>query len=221
MRLAELALAMLVGYPAYAQVEDWFPVHVEDKWVYDHHTRDDNGGGIAHLDVHDWRTEETVTGLWSVPEGTIVERDIRATGGVPPTGYRVHPQQADLLHGDCLYRNVGRDPLNHQLLSAFRNDLLAGHVAADFCFPLIVGTTWGAPYWAEWRAPADAADWEVADASGNEFHVTSTSSYPGSGMTVDIWFEKGVGIVREDEIHHGTIGEERTRLVRFDPASRR
>lgn len=53
------------------------------------------------------------------------------------------------------------------------------------------------------------------------FHVTSVSSYLGSGMTVDIWFEKGVGIVRGEEIHHGTIGEERTRLVRFEPASQR
>jgi hypothetical protein len=54
-----------------------------------------------------------------------------------------------------------------------------------------------------------------------KFHITNISSYPGSGMTVDIWFEKGVGIVSQEEIHHGTIGEERTRLLRFEPASGR
>jgi hypothetical protein len=53
------------------------------------------------------------------------------------------------------------------------------------------------------------------------FHVTSIASYLGSGMTADIWFEKGVGIVREELIHHGTIGEDRTRLLHFEPASQR
>jgi hypothetical protein len=36
-------------------------------------------------------------------------------------------------------------------------------------------------------------------------------------MTADIWFEKGLGVVREDEVHHGTIGEARTHLLRFQP----
>jgi hypothetical protein len=37
---------------------------------------------------------------------------------------------------------------------------------------------------------------------------------------VDTWFEKGVGIIRKDQIHHGTIGELHTRLLRFEPAAR-
>jgi hypothetical protein len=53
------------------------------------------------------------------------------------------------------------------------------------------------------------------------FHVANISSYPGAGFTVDIWFAKGVGIVREDDIHHGTIGDVRTRLLRFEPARQR
>jgi hypothetical protein len=40
-------------------------------------------------------------------------------------------------------------------------------------------------------------------------------------MTAEIWFQEGTGIVREEEIHHGTIGEERTRLLTFTPASPR
>jgi hypothetical protein len=77
---------------------------------------------------------------------------------------------------------------------------------------------------------AEAKDWQVAGTKMRDplapdkqktFHITSISSYLGSGMTMDIWFEKGVGIVREEEFHHGTVGEDRTRLIRFEPASQR
>ncbi len=139
--------------------------------------------------------------------------------GSPPEGWRVEEERAYLIRTSCLYVNgVDWDPSRRQLTPAFRQDLLAGHIAADFCFPLAVGRTWGAPNWADWRPPTDTKDWRVQSASaGNTFHITSVSSYLGSGQTADIWFEKGVGIVREEEIHHGTIGEERTRLVRFEP----
>jgi hypothetical protein len=50
------------------------------------------------------------------------------------------------------------------------------------------------------------------------FHIKSTSSYLGSGMTGEIWLQKGVGIVRDEYIHHGTLGEEHLRLVRFEAA---
>ena len=75
--------------------------------------------------------------------------------------------------------------------------------------------------------PEDAKDWEVAGVKAHTpsapdgqktFHVTSISGYPGAGITVDIWFAKGVGVIREDAIHHGTLGEERIRLLRFEPA---
>jgi hypothetical protein len=51
----------------------------------------------------------------------------------------------------------------------------------------------------------------------NTFHITSISAYPGAGITSDRWYEKGVGIVRQVEIHHGTIGERRVRLLHFEP----
>ena len=89
----------------------------------------------------------------------------------------------------------------------------------DFCVPLVVHKTWGAPNglpnWGVAR-PEEAKDWEAvgiklhdpaAPGQQNTVHVTNISSYPGSGMTVDIWFEKGVGVVREEEVHHGTIGK--------------
>ena len=73
-----------------------------------------------------------------------------------------------------------------------------------------------------WGAPASKADdWKVEDVNQNIFHIRSISSYLGSGMTGDLWFEKGVGIIREIEIHHGTLGEVRTNLVVFHPGPSR
>jgi hypothetical protein len=145
-------------------------------------------------------------------------------------GYRVNANPAYLISGDCLYAAVDWNPSAHQLTPYFLKWLGVGEFSPDFCFPLVVHKTWGAPNWGGIRPASEAKDWEVAgikvgDPSApdkqNTFHITSVSSYLGSGMTADIWFAKGVGVVREEEIHHGTIGEERTRLLRFEPASQR
>jgi hypothetical protein len=235
MRLASLwlALGLIWSGQAFAQdaVSDWFPLHAGDKWIYGYERRDDTGEGRAHLDIHRWKAEETIIGSWTISEGTLVVKHVRVVGGSLPLGYRVNPQPAFLIRGDCLYSNaVGWEPSVHQLTPEFREHLSAGHISADFCFPLAVGKTWGAPHWGDWRALAEAKDWRVAGIKvldpwvpGKQwtFRITSVSSYLGSGMTADIWFEKGIGIVHMEKIHHGTIGEDRTRLLRFKPASRR
>jgi hypothetical protein len=218
-----LALALIASGPAFTQdtAADWFPVHVGDRWIYEHETRDDTGGGPAHLEIHRWRTDKIITGSWTVPEGTLVGARVRVVEGLPPAGRRVDPDPAYLIRGDYLYMSyVDWNPARHQLTPEFRAHLFAGHLSADFCFPLVVGKTWGAPHWGDWRPPADAKDWRVRSLSAQRqtFHITSVSSYLGSGMTADTWFEKGVGVIREVEIHHGTIGEDRTRLIRFEPA---
>jgi len=210
---------------AQSAVIDWFPVHEGDQWIYAHETRDDNGDGNAHLEIHRWKTDETAFATWAIAVGTLVEMRVRvAEGSPPPAPYRVEPNPAHLIRGDCLYMNVDWEPRDHQLNPAYREGVLAGQIAADFCFPLVAGKTWGAMHWG--RA-ADGNDWQVvasrmhdplAPGKQRTFHVTSISSYLGSGMTADIWFEKGVGIVREEETHHGTVGEERTRLLHFEPA---
>jgi hypothetical protein len=221
-----LALACLAIVQARAQeaVTEWFPLHPGDQWFYAHESRDNTGAGQAHPEIHQWRTKETVTGIWTIPEGTLVGKQVRVIEGSPRPGYRVDASPADLIRGNCAYTTyLDWDPIAHQLTAYYRQSLLAGEVAADFCFPLVVGKSWGAPHWADWRPPADAQDWRIVafDASQNAFHIASISSYLGSGMTADIWFEKAVGIIREDEIHHGTVGEERTRLLHFVPASPR
>jgi hypothetical protein len=78
--------------------------------------------------------------------------------------------------------------------------------------------------------PEEAKDWEVAEikdhdpsAPGgqNTYHVRSISAYPGAGITVDIWFAKGIGVLRKEAVHHGTLGEERIGLLRFESATGR
>jgi len=205
---------VLAGAPAYAQndIAEWFPVHAGDKWTYAYETRDENGRGRAHPEIRKWTTEETVSVSWTVPEGLVVVRQVRST---PPAHDR-----AFLIRGDCVYQDVAWDAAARQIKDEYRKGL-ATWLAPDFCFPLTVGKTWGAPHglpdWGVTR-PEDAKDWRVAGKRRKTFHVTSISGYPGSGETVDIWFEKGVGVVRQDDIHHGTLGERHVRLVRFEPA---
>jgi hypothetical protein len=212
-------------------VANWFPVHVGDKWIYSHERKDDIGDAVyrngrmvgGSLQTSHWETEETTTGLWNIPEGTLVGRHFRVSGGSRPQydhGFDTS-DRAFLIRGDCLYSTeVEWDPQSHQLKKEFREDLLAGHLSADFCFPLVTGKTWGAPHFMDWRSPAAAKDWKVTGVNDKRtmFHVTSIPPYLGSGMTEEIWFERGVGLVRDEETHHGTVGEERTQLVRFEPA---
>lgn len=233
-----LALAFISSGAAYAQnvFADWFSVHAGNRWIYEQETRDDTGEGHAHLDIHRWKTEETIIGSWTIPEGTLVGRQVRVVEGSPHEGWRVNQSPAYLIRGDCFYAyygEVGWDPSTNQFTPDFLKGLSVGYVSPDFCFPFVLHKTWGAPHglpnWGVNR-PEEAKDCEVAGIRARDpsapdkkktFHITNISSYPGAGMTVDIWFEKGVGIVRAEEIHHGTIGEDRTRLIRFEPASQR
>jgi hypothetical protein len=221
-----LALALISIRPAFAQqvVANWFPVHIGDRWIYQHETRDDTGRGQADLEIHHWKTEQTIVGSRAVPEGTLLELNVQVMDGSPNRGRRVDPSPAFLIRDNCLYLTyVEWDPASHVLKPEYRAGLSAARYAADFCFPLAVGKTWGAPHWADWRPPADAKDWQVQSASAepNTFHIKSISSYPGSGETGDIWFKKGIGIVREQDVHHGTIGVIGAQLLRFQPASSR
>ena len=208
MRCALLYLSLTLIPLAQAAVADWFPLHIGDTWEYDHETRDDSGHGPANPEIHLWRTEETIIGRWTIPEGTLIGSHLRVIKGTQPSWWQLKP--VVLIRGDCLYRLSARDwdSAAHQLTANFRHSLDVGEIAPDLCFPLAVSKAWGAP-------ASKADDWKVEDVNQNIFHIRSISSYLGSGMTGDLWFEKGVGIIREIEIHHGTLGEVRTRLVVF------
>ncbi|HLG97785.1 MAG TPA: hypothetical protein VKX49_15835 [Bryobacteraceae bacterium] len=212
----------------------WFPTHKGDSWIYQHETRNDIGQGAAHPQVHRWKTEETLFSSVALPEGTLIGKRIRVFDGTPPAQYAPRAADAYLLHNDCIYtNNVDWFPLRHQLAPEFSKLLSDGTVSPDFCFPLEVGKTWGAPHPAQppaTEAPSTGAkQWQVAaiedhdrSAPGHRrtFHITSISSASRSGTTVDIWFAQGFGVVRELRVQHGTYGEERITLLSFDPALR-
>lgn len=159
-----------------------------------------------------------------------MSKHVRVFDGAPPQQYRIDANQAYLVRDACVYTTeVEWDPLRHQLTAEYANWLNSGGISADFCFPLESSKTWGAPHWGE-RPAAETTDWRVvkvieqdpaSSAHPRTFHITSSSSYNGSGMTVDVWFERNVGVDRRWAVHHGTYGEERTVLVSFAPQSSR
>lgn len=226
MRAAGLWFALIAGGAAWGQnvVSDWLPLRTGDTWVYQHDTRDQIGAN--EFEKHSWKTEETVAGSWNTPEGVLVGMRVRVIG-TPRSNHQLTADPAYFIRGACVYGYWGEaawNPVTHRPGADFLKGLTGGWDAPDFCFPLTVGKTWGAPHGLpDWHVsrPELAKDWKVADVVGSTFHITNISGYPGSGMTVGIWFEKGVGIVREEDIHHGTIGEERTRLLRFESGQRR
>ena len=188
---------------------NWFPIHPGDKWIYDHDDRNENGNGRAHPVIERWRTEQTITGSWTIPEGTLIETRVEPLGTVPST-IHVQPNPAYLIRGNCLYESeVDWTPATHQLTDSFRQGLLAGEYSPDFCFPLMTGKTWG---------HEGTRDWKATEIRAGVFRIRSISYYPGSGQTEDIVFEKGVGILSQHGLHHGTYGEQRVQLVKFEPA---
>ncbi len=190
-------------------VANWFPTHPGDRWIYDHDDRNENGSGRAHPVIERWRTEQTIIGSWSIPEGTLIETHVQPVGDLP-AAIHVQPNPAYLIQNNCLYESeVNWNPTTHQLTDAFRQGLLAGEYSPDFCFPLSAGKTWG---------HQGTKDWRATPIKPGVFLIKSISYYPGSGQTEDIVFEKGVGILSEHGVHHGTYGEQRTQLVKFQPA---
>ena len=145
-------------------------------------------------------------------------RRIRVIDGKPsvPTP----KEQAWLIHGDCLYDlEPGDWDASHpdQLSPAFSATppWQGGEHVRVFCFPFSDGKTWGKESGHEWRV-ADVNDRDPSSPDkGKTFHVSSDI---GSGLTEDMWFEKGVGIVKETAVHAGTYEGTRDQLLLFEPA---
>ncbi len=192
------------------------PIYPGNTWIYQNEARAER-----------WKTEETVTKLMTVPEGMIVVRRIRVIKGKPSVA--PPKEQAWLLHGDCLYDLTAGDwdaRRPDQLSAAFsaRPPWNGGEHVRVFCFPLSDGKTWGKESGHGWRV-ADVNNQDPSSPDkGKTFHV---SSNVGSGLAPefkeDVWFERGVGIVEENDVHAGTNGagsneEARTQLLYFEPA---
>ena len=213
-------LACLCGGRVFAQDElrSWVPANPGDTWIYQSEFRDGATGGIAHPKITRSRVEETVVRSTTVPEGTIVVRRLRTLNGKASAGES--RERAWLIHGDCLYDlergdwNAGHpDRLSADFSKALPWD--GGEAVRVFCFPLSAAKTWNKESGHEWSV-ADVKDHDPSSPDkGKTFHV---SSYIGSGLTENVWFEKGVGIVKETAVHEGTYEETRDQLLLFEPA---
>jgi hypothetical protein len=192
----------------------WVPTHVGDTRVYQNE---------SNPKMDRWRTEETVTRLIGLAEGTIVVRRIRVIDGKPSV---TEPKEkAWLIHGDCLYdlAPAGWDTGHPNQLSAAFTAMppwAGGEHERVFCFPLIQGKTWGHESGHEWQV-TDVKEFDASSPDkGKTFHISSTGA---SGLTEDIWFERDVGIVKEDAVYPGTNQagtheEKRAQLLLFEPA---
>jgi hypothetical protein len=121
-----------------------------------------------------------------------------------------------LVHDNCIYllTKSSVDNTTHQLSSAYRQDLANGILSPDLCFPLAFGNQWGTadvPWRIERRGDPTALFLppKYADA----FDIRS--NHFGSGGLMDVWFQKGIGIISERYLHHGTYGEWTKRLRAF------
>ena len=235
------AVAQGTGPPsAQNVVSSWYPIQPGDTWVYQKEFR--TGVSISHPIVERWTTEETIVSAATIPEiaGILVTKRTKVLRHAVSPGFiaaddstkRELSESHVLIHQNCLYVLDGIDEQgaafvhvespealtaldqNNHLRPQYRDDLLRGNVPADFCFPLVVGMTWG-------RIP-DNEDWIWAvkglnadpfgEKSGTTFHLWT---HVASGEDIDRWFELGVGVLQEIDYHHaGTHDEGRRTLLK-------
>lgn len=194
------------------QIGEWFPLGVGDTWIYAVESRDGTEGGTAHPRISRFQLVDTIRSANSTPDGTILEMTTEVQQPAPEEARSGSSHL--LIRNSCVYAIDGIKAIEDyhaldkagNLTQEFRELLLAGKVSPQFCFPLRSGRVWGSKSDFVWRVAGTSRK-----ASGNMvFHI---ATYLGSGSLVDIWFQKGRGIVRERELHRGTYLEVRTRLL--------
>jgi hypothetical protein len=204
-----------------AEILAWYPLNPGNVWIYEHEVRDLDP---KHPRISRWVTHEAVERLVSIPEGTVVKRDVKTIQG-QPDGSWIGNRGAFhyLLREDCIYFLNGQDWADtaRQLRPDFQKYLLNRKVSPDLCFPIQPGKHWEAPDTSEWA-------WSVAgrgcgqtgfcpeSVSASDFHLAASQA--SSDGEAHLWFRKDVGITGQWWSHNGTYGELRVRLVKFQPA---
>src|SRR5712691_7900901 len=88
-RTARLLIALCV-FSIVARAQDdplaWFPLQVGSHWVYEHEAK---SGDRNRPDVDRWRTEQTITGWLTIPEGLVVLREVKELDNSPQRTERV------------------------------------------------------------------------------------------------------------------------------------
>src|SRR6266576_5899661 len=195
---------------------DWFPVHLSDHWVYQNEWK---GGEAQRPDVTRWTSEETVTNIITIPEGQVVLRRVQSNGSHKGHGYVAYYGDGNfLVRSDCIYF-IGTAWNSGALDPEYLKSLNSGEIAPDLCFPLDPGKQWGTRD-RPWRVEGmdNRGSSLVPPAPADAIHIVS--DHFGSGGRMDIWFERGVGIVAERYVHNGTFDEYSRTLQRFTSANK-
>lgn len=218
---AACAISWLLLARTSASQEDplsWFPLQVGNSWIYQQEWKT---GDLQRPEVTRWTTKETITGLLTIPEGLVVLRQVKQQGE-SRGGYVAERGSSNyLVHGSCVYfLDDSWDNGERNLRSQYRRDLSNGTLAPDLCFPLKNGERWGTKD-VPWRVHGTGHSTDSFLPPGHEsmFHIAT--SHFGSGGHMDLWFEKGVGVVAERYIHQGTYEEYTKRLQLFTPVVRK
>jgi len=204
----------------------WFPLKIGARWVYDHEAK---AGDRNHPDVDRWTTEETIAARLMIPEGLFVLRQVKDLSPLGPIVTRrvigtdgvvrevqlpvyhsplaARDSQPYLVHGNCLYLIPLHGGWDGQDLSLkYRQFLNEGTLVPDFCFPLEPGRWWGNNDISWHVGPARDAVASILPATyAGAIHMLCP--HFGSGGTMDVWFQRGVGVVAEHYIHSGTYDE--------------
>ncbi|HLK65195.1 MAG TPA: hypothetical protein VKU19_17260 [Bryobacteraceae bacterium] len=224
-RLGLLVCFLGLGAPLFAQdaVASWFPMTVGNHWVYEHEALD---GTARSPRVVKWQTDESITGLLALAEGTVVLRYVQYEGETPGSWLSKYGESHYLIRNSCLYFLDGAyswDAENRQLTPEFREKLLANQELPAFCFPLVAGKKFAT------ELPAGFTPSKVVGTGrGSGFTPSSVSDqafrveiHLFAADTTRFWFEKGVGITGLWDWHNGSYSEYRVRLVKFEPAKAR
>ncbi len=204
-------VCLLIPSASPAQVLDWFPLQVGNRWIYAHFSK---SGDSARPTVHDWTTFETVMEHRQIPEGTVVVMSVEQRGTSDGGWIAQRDQTNYLIHGDCVYAlHEGWDIVKLDLTPDYRRELNAGTAQPDFCFPLEPGRQWGNPQDWGWLVEGMVSADHPAGLAGTYRLKCSWSQGP-----LYVWFKRGTGIVAESFSHHGTYEQYGRTLTEFLPA---
>lgn len=212
-------IGALLGLTCSVRGEDvfvWFPLKAGYSWTYQHESREVNP---KHPRITQWTTTEKIRELVPIPEGTIVEREVKTISGQPDGSWiGNYGAFSYLIRGSCISFLASEywDGSKKTLRDAFRTGMLAGKVSPTLCFPLSPGRRWHSSG-AEWQwnvsgRGCTASAFCPESVSASDFHVIAR--HAGSGGTFHLWFRKGIGITGEWYWHSGTYSELRVRLIR-------
>ena len=225
-KAAMVVCLCLLGVSAPLAAQDmtalWFPLAIGNHWTYEHSALD---GSARSPHVVRWKTEETITGKLTIPEGTVVLRKVDVVGESTANWLSRFGSSHYLIHNSCLYfldPSSSWNEQDRQLTADYRARLLNHQEVPAFCFPLVQGHKFPVDL-----HPAFTPSKVVGLGPGTGFTPASVSdkAYRVEMHLFDadrtaFWFEKGVGITGVWDWHNGHYGEYRVRLLEFRPAER-